>query len=73
MSDTTTNNNDTKTTTNISSFTNDSAMMIAYERHLETLRGENALFQDPFASALSGDKGESLSNEFGKKSCSPII
>ena len=67
MSDTTTTtNNDTTTTTNISSFTNDSAMMIAYERHLETLRGENALFQDPFASALSGDKGESLSNEFGK-------
>jgi len=47
-------------------FTNDSAMMIAYERGLETKRGpENALFQDPFARYLQGPKGEQLSKEFG--------
>jgi len=40
-------------------FTNDSAMMIAYERALETL------FQDPFAEVLAGSKGESLSAAFG--------
>ena len=47
-------------------FTNDSAMMIAYERGLETKkRPENALFQDPFARYLQGPKGEQLSKEFG--------
>jgi len=46
-------------------FVNDSARMIAYERFLETSR-EDALFQDPLASALAGgDKGEKLSETFG--------
>jgi methyltransferase (TIGR00027 family) len=45
-------------------FVNDSAMMIAYERHLETLR-EDALFKDPLAHALAASKGEALSNTFG--------
>jgi O-methyltransferase involved in polyketide biosynthesis len=44
----------------VDSFTNDSAMMIAYERSLESQRS-NALFTDPFAAALAGSKGESLS------------
>ena len=47
-------------------FTNDSAMMIAYERDLETRRGPTvALFQDPFAHYLQGLKGEQLSKDFG--------
>jgi methyltransferase (TIGR00027 family) len=45
-------------------FVNDSAMMIAYERFLETSR-EDALFQDPLARVLAGDKGEKLSETFG--------
>ena len=45
-------------------FTNDSAMMIAYERALESKR-EDALFNDRFASALAGSKGETLSSNFG--------
>lgn len=45
-------------------FTNDSAMMIAYERDLESSRPD-ALFQDPFAKALAGSKGETLSEAFG--------
>jgi len=45
-------------------FVNDSAMMIAYERFLETSR-EDALFKDPFARVLAGDKGEKLSGTFG--------
>lgn len=49
-------------------FTNDSAMMIAWERHLETERPE-ALFQDPLAKALAGTKGQSLSDSFGEKMC----
>jgi len=46
------------------SFTNDSSMMIAYERALETKR-EDALFHDPFAEAMAGKKGETLSAAFG--------
>ena len=47
-------------------FTNDSAMMIAYERGLETEKGtENSLFQDPFAKFLQGPKGKQLSKDFG--------
>jgi methyltransferase (TIGR00027 family) len=48
----------------VDKFTNDSAMMIAYERHLESCR-DDALFQDPFAKMLSGSKGETLSAGFG--------
>ena len=47
-----------------SNFTNDSAMMIAHERHLESLRPD-ALFRDPYAKAMASDKGESLSSTFG--------
>ena len=37
----------------ISSFTSDSAMMIAYERALESDRGEkDSLFVDPYAKTL---------------------
>lgn len=50
----------------LSSFTNDSAMMIAYERALETARGDDALFSDPLAAALAGEKGQSLSVQFGE-------
>lgn len=39
-------------------------MMIAWERFLES-KNENALFQDPFAEALAGTKGEKLSEGFG--------
>jgi methyltransferase (TIGR00027 family) len=46
-------------------FTNDSSMMIAYERALETERS-SALFQDPFARKMAGTKGESLSAAFGQ-------
>lgn len=46
-------------------FTNDSAMMIAFERALETKRGADALFQDPFAEAMAGPKGAMLSELFG--------
>jgi len=45
-------------------FTNDSAMMIAYERALESSRSD-ALFQDPLADALAGSKGKTLSDSFG--------
>ena len=45
-------------------FTNDSAMMIAWERHLEGIR-DDALFHDPFAKSLAGSKGEKLSADFG--------
>jgi len=45
-------------------FVNDSAMMIAYERGLETARPD-ALFEDPYAAALAGAKGQSLSEGFG--------
>lgn len=45
-------------------FVNDSAMMIAFERFLETSR-EDAMFQDPLARVLAGDKGEKLSETFG--------
>lgn len=47
----------------VDNFTNDSAMMIAYERALESSRPD-ALFQDPFASVLAGSKGRSLSAAF---------
>lgn len=50
----------------VSNFTNDSAMMIAYERALETKRGDDALFQDPFAEIMAGEKGQGLSEAFGK-------
>ena len=33
----------------VDNFTNDSAMMIAYERALETAQGDAALFHDPLA------------------------
>jgi len=46
-------------------FTNDSAFMIAYERALETERGEDALVNDPFAKQLAGLKGKELSDSFG--------
>lgn len=50
----------------LENFTNSSAMMIAFERSLETRRGaDKALFQDPFAAALAGDQGEKLSSAFG--------
>ena len=45
-------------------FTNDSAMMIAHERFLESSRSD-ALFHDPFAKAMASDKGEALSANFG--------
>lgn len=47
-----------------SNFTNDSAMMIAWERSLESARPD-ALFHDPFAAALASNKGEALSEGFG--------
>jgi len=47
----------------VSNFTNDSAMMIAYERSLESSRAD-ALFLDPLAKALAGTKGETLSQQF---------
>lgn len=47
-------------------FTSDSALMIAYERMLETDRGESALVNDPFARQLAGEKGPALSAEFGQ-------
>ena len=49
----------------VDNFTNDSAMMIAWERHLESQR-DDALFKDPFAKALAGTKGQGLSANFGK-------
>mmetsp|Transcript_97607 Transcript_97607/g.304060 ORF Transcript_97607/g.304060 Transcript_97607/m.304060 type:complete len:342 (+) Transcript_97607:61-1086(+) len=48
----------------MSNFTNDSAMMIAWERALESKRPD-ALFNDPLAAALAGTKGEKLSDDFG--------
>ena len=48
----------------VDNFTNDSAMMIAWERALESKRGEGALFDDPLAGALAGTKGERLSADF---------
>jgi methyltransferase (TIGR00027 family) len=56
----------------VDNFTNDSAMMIAWERSLETKRGADALFSDPFAEALAGSKGEKLSEEFGASKCTPF-
>jgi len=49
----------------IGNFTNDSAMMISWERALET-KLEDALFQDPFAEALAGTKGQKLSDDFAQ-------
>jgi len=46
-------------------FVNDSAMMIAYERDLETKRGGDALFCDPLAAKMAGEKGQALSDAFG--------
>ena len=48
----------------VGNFTNDSSMMIAWERHLESERAD-AFFVDPFAKALAGSKGQKLSEEFG--------
>ncbi|CAK9069006.1 unnamed protein product [Durusdinium trenchii] len=46
-------------------FTNDSAMMIAYERCLETSKpAEERLVMDPFAHVLAGPKGKMLSDQF---------
>mmetsp|Transcript_21569 Transcript_21569/g.60711 ORF Transcript_21569/g.60711 Transcript_21569/m.60711 type:complete len:288 (+) Transcript_21569:69-932(+) len=47
----------------VDDFTNDSAMMIAWERALESKR-PSALFRDPLAAALAGSKGEDLSAKF---------
>lgn len=47
----------------IDNFTNDSAMMIAFERSLESSRPD-ALFNDPLAASLAGSKGEALSSNF---------
>ena len=51
---------------NFETFTNDSAMMIAYERFLESKREKDALFLDPFAEKMASTKGESLSDAFGQ-------
>lgn len=51
--------------TPVDNFTNDSALMIAYERALETDRPD-CLIQDPFAKLLQGTKGNRLSDEFEK-------
>jgi hypothetical protein len=51
-------------TIDIEHFATDSAMMIAYERALESERGEGALFNDPYARPLAGTKGEGLSLAF---------
>lgn len=48
----------------VDNFTNDSVMMIAWERALESKR-DDPLFNDPFAEALAGKKGEALSENFG--------
>jgi len=48
-------------------FASDSAMMIAWERALETERTESPqppLFSDPYARRLAGEKGEGLSEQF---------
>ena len=57
-------------TVSVDNFTNDSAMMIAWERALETKRGPDggALFDDQLAEALAGSKGEALSANFGEMS-----
>ena len=47
----------------VDNFTNDSAMMIAFERSLESKRPDS-LFKDPLASALAGTKGAKLSENF---------
>ena len=48
----------------VGNFVNDSALMIAHERALESKR-DDALFVDPLAEALSGgDKGKELSREY---------
>jgi methyltransferase (TIGR00027 family) len=52
--------------TEVDNFTNDSAMMIAYERALETERPDS-LIQDPFAKLLQGTKGQALSEDFDQK------
>lgn len=52
------------TDTTVDNFTNDSAMMIAWERYLETKRPDG-LFNDPLAEAMAGSKGETLSDNFG--------
>jgi len=46
-------------------FTNDSAFMVAYERALETEKGDEALIKDIFAAKMCGDKGKDLSDSFG--------
>jgi len=50
----------------MATFTNDSALMIAHERALETEKGETALIQDPYARLLAGKKGPDLSDKFGQ-------
>lgn len=63
--------NETKSTSsdsdkiNFETFTNDSAMMIAYERFLES-EHQNSLFIDPFAEKMASTKGKSLSDAFGQ-------
>ena len=57
----------------IGNFTNDSAMMIAYERALETAKGPTkALIHDPFAKYLQGPKGKILSEDFGEQASVPF-
>jgi len=50
----------------MATFANDSALMIAHERALETETGETALIQDPYARLLAGKKGPDLSDKFGQ-------
>ena len=44
-------------------FTNDSSMMISWERAMES-KCPDALFSDPLAEALTGSKGEVLPKNF---------
>lgn len=58
---------DTKEAENVDldNFTNESALMIAYERAIET-ESEEPLISDPYARRLAGTKGEALSATFGE-------
>jgi len=63
---------DAPKTIDIASFTSESAMMIAYERSLESNRSSGALFTDPFAQALGTEKGETLSRDFAAGASEPF-
>jgi len=56
----------------IASFTSESAMMIAFERALESDRDDGALFRDPFAKVLGTDRGEVLSRNFAAGAAAPF-